>query len=260
MSQSLDRFVAILNVFSSRRTTASLAEVATATGLDKSTAHRLLGALEEHRLVRRDPVTKRYRLGDALMSWGTLAFESIDVHQAALPAMRHLHAATEETIALYIRVGDRRVCIASYDSPQPIRHVLPVGSIVPVTRAAGGLVTLAFMPEDESRALLEADAGHSAEDRVRILNELPCIRERGWAFGARLYTAHSWSVAAPIFEHGGTFAATLIISGPISRLSDDAVKRYADLIVPAARDVSAALGAPCRPAETDPITEAAAGN
>jgi DNA-binding IclR family transcriptional regulator len=244
MSQALDRFVAILNVFSAQRPSVSLAEVTVATGLDKSTVHRLLGALDGHQLVHRDPVTKRYRLGSALLIWGALAAESIDVRQAADPVMRRLHAETQETIALFIRDGARRICIASYASPEPIRHVLPVGTSMPVTRAAGGQVTLAAMPEDEARALLVADADLTDEGRERILAELPDVRARGWAFSLRHFTANSWSVAAPVYDHNGALAATLIVSGPIGRLSDEAIERYTRQLVPAAREVSTALGAP----------------
>jgi IclR family transcriptional regulator, KDG regulon repressor len=244
MSRSLERITAILDCFADSRTGLTAAEIADQSGLDRATALRFLGAMEEHRMVRRDPFSKRYSPGPRLIQWGTVATESIDVRIIAEPILQRLNRETEETIALYVRDGDRRICVATRQSPHEIRHVLYVGNTLRMAQAAGGHVILAGMPDEEARAILERDECLSESERVCLLNEIPRIRERGYAIGVRMMTPHAWSIAAPIFDRAGEPIATLVVSGPDVRINDEIAERHARHLVPAAQEISEALGAP----------------
>jgi DNA-binding IclR family transcriptional regulator len=235
-----------MNTLTLERPNASLAEIATATGLDKSTTHRLLGALERHGLVRRDAATKRYSLGATTMTWGAVALSSIEVRAIAEPVLRRLNVETRETVSLWVREDDWRVCIWALDSPQVVRHVLQLGLRIPITNGSGGKLTLALLPQAEALSLLDADRGLSDERRTRIIAELPEIRRLGYAVSIRQVTSNAWSMAAPILDSSGNPIATIVIAGPSDRLDDALVQRIAAMLVPAAREVSQQLGAATR--------------
>src|SRR5215212_10187632 len=107
----LDKAVAILSLLSEDGP-ASLAGVVEGTGLPRPTAHRLLSALEAHHLVAR--AGGRYSLGSRLLGWGNKAV-GIGVVEAARPALAALRDKTGESTQLYVREGDRRVCILSVE-------------------------------------------------------------------------------------------------------------------------------------------------
>jgi DNA-binding IclR family transcriptional regulator len=244
MSRTLTRIVTIVDCFETGHAALSLTEVSERAGLDMATTLRFLNALEQERLVRRDPATKRYGLGSRLVVWGARAVDSVSIRIVAEPVMRELHEATKETVALYVRDGNVRVCVATFESPQPVRHVLPLGSTLRMTQAAGGRAMLAGMPEDEALALIEADPMLSDTERDEIRRMLPVMRERGYAFGLHLMTPHAWSIASPVFDRLGSATAALVVSGPDNRIDDQIVARHAALLVPAAANISRSLGAP----------------
>ncbi len=244
MSRTLRRVIDIVDCFDARRTSLSLTAISECTGLNLATTSRLLKALEEAEFVRRDSITKRYMLGSRLIVWGARASASHPIRAVAEPIMLHLLHETNETVALYVRVGDRRVCVATYESPQPIRHVLPLGSTLRITEAAGGRAMLANLPDDEALRLIRNDPHLSDIERDEIRQVLPDIRARGYAFGVHLTTPHAWSIASPIFDRAGVVTAVLVVSGPDIRIDDQIAQRHGAQLVPAARELSRALGVP----------------
>ena len=110
-----------------------------ATGLSRATAHRLAVALELHGLVRRDP-DGRFALGVRLVALGRRAAEGLPLASAALPALAALRDETGESVQLYVREGDRRVCIAALESPHGLRTIVPMGASLPLDAGSAGRV------------------------------------------------------------------------------------------------------------------------
>ncbi len=206
---------------------ASLAEVVEGTGLPRPTAHRLLSALEAHRLVARGD--GRYSLGLRLLGWGSQAVGSF-LAAAARPVLAALSNETGESAQLYVREGDRRVCVASVErAGGGLRDTVPVGAVLPLGRGSGGKVLLAW-----------------AEDRERLPGmdpaELGGIRSRGWAESVAEREVGVASVSAPVFGPGGRLRAAVCASGPISRLGENPGEHLAGRVVTAAGEIERALG------------------
>src|ERR1700759_3491702 len=130
----LDKTAAVLGALESGP--ASLAQLVTATGLARPTAHRIAVALERHRLLARDP-QGRFILGPRIAELATAAGEDrlLAVAQPVLVTLRDL---TGESAQLYRRQADSRICVAAAERLTGFRHTLPVGGAPPVTRGAGG--------------------------------------------------------------------------------------------------------------------------
>ena len=219
----LDKAVVILS-FIAEGGPATLAEVVGGTGLSRPTAHRLLSALEAHRLVGRNG--GRYSLGVRLLAWGSGAAGSSLV-EAARTALVALRDETGESTQLYVREGDRRVCVASVErAGGGLKDVVPVGAVLPLDRGSGGKVLLAW-----------------AEDGERFLRlaELEEVRRRGWAESVAEREAGVASVSAPVFGPGGELRAAVCASGPVSRLGEHPGERLAGPVVEAAREIGTAL-------------------
>lgn len=191
----------------------SLAELVRATGLSRATAHRLAVALEVHGLVRRDD-EGRFALGVRLVALGRAAAEAIPLATAAVGALEQLRDATEESVQLYVRDGDRRVCIAALESPHGLRTIVPMGASLPIDKGSAG-------------KLLSLAVGDKVPGWVQSIGE----REAGVA-----------SVSAPVGDGEGRVLAAVSVSGPVERTTRKPGARYAADVMAAARRIERAAG------------------
>jgi DNA-binding IclR family transcriptional regulator len=217
----LDKSVGILSLLAEDGPT-SLAGVIEATGIPRPTAHRLLAALETHHLVARD--NSRYRLGLRLLGWGEVAAAGANLVEVARTVLESLRDEAGESVQLYVREGDRRVCVASAErAGGGLRDMVPVGAVLPLDQGSGGKVLLAWS-EDAPRT----------ED----LDEVHC---QGWAESIAEREAGVASVSAPVFGAGGELRGTVCVSGPVSRLGENPGGRLSGTITAAARRISNSL-------------------
>lgn len=207
----LDKAVAVLAALEGGPR--GLADLVAATGLPRATAHRLATALEAHGLVRRD-AEGRFALGMRLAALGRAATAGFDLADLAAGPLAALRDATGESVQLYVRDGDHRVCIAALDSPSELRTIVRVGAVLPLDRGSAG-------------AVLRAEPG---------------VLRRGWAESVAEREAGVASVSAPVVDRTGAVVAAISVSGPIERTSRAPGRRYAVAVVEAARAVEAAAG------------------
>lgn len=219
----LDKSVAILE-FLSAEGPASLAVVVGGTGFSRATAYRLLSALETHRMVVRED--GRYSLGLRFVGWGTRALGGRDLVAAARPILERLRNATGESTQLYVREGDRRVCVAAVERASGLRDTVPVGAVMPLDRGSAGRVILAW-----SKAQREAELRERLED----------VRSRGWTESVAEREEGVASVSAPVFDTTGELITVVSVSGPIARLGDRPGQRLARPVLEAARLIERAV-------------------
>jgi DNA-binding IclR family transcriptional regulator len=201
----LDKAVAVLDVLADGPR--SLAELVAATELPRATAYRLAVALEVHDLVRRDS-DGRFALGFRVVTWARAA-DTTPLRELARPALEWLRDQTEESAQLYVREGDRRVCIAALQSPHGLRTIVAVG------------------------ASLSLDVGSAG----KVLRGDPSATKRGWAESVGEREAGVASVSAPVHDQNGNVIAAISVSGPIERTTRQPGKRYAHAVRAAAERV-----------------------
>jgi DNA-binding IclR family transcriptional regulator len=221
----LDRSVALLDLLAEGPRT--LRWLADASGLPRPTAYRLLVALEAHRLVARD-ASGAFMLGPRLTELAVRAGPALDLAALAGPVLTRLHEDTGESVQLYVRSGDRRLCIAARDAGTGLRDSVPVGALLPLDAGSGGKVLLAW-------------SGSAAGDAA-LTAELAAVRKRGWASSVAEREAGVASVSAPVLVASGReneeLLAALCVSGPASRIGQAPGGRLAPLVVQAATDLA----------------------
>jgi DNA-binding IclR family transcriptional regulator len=191
----------------------SLSELVASTGLSRATAHRLAVALEAHGLVRRDD-EGRFSLGLRLIGLGHAAAEAVPGWLDARPALAWLQTRTGESVQLFVRDGDVRVCVESLEAPHELRTIVPVGARLPLDRGSAG------------RVLRPATGGTPDGGWVESVAE----REPGVA-----------SVSAPVVDPTGRVVAAVSVSGPIDRTTRSPGRRYGDAVAEAAARISRSM-------------------
>ena len=204
----LDKAMAVLTAVEDEPR--SLLELVSSTGLSRPTAHRLAVALEAHGLLRRDD-DGRFCLGLRLIGLGHEAAEAVPLWAAARPALAWLHEQTGESVQLFVRDGDTRVCVESIESPRELRTIVPVGARLPLTAGSAGKVL--------------SGTSAVANGWVQSVGE----REEGVA-----------SVSAPVRDPAGRIVAAVSVSGPIHRLTRKPGQKHGALVADAAEQVEAA--------------------
>ena len=128
----------------------TLAHVRSALAMPKSSTHRLLSELAALGIVRRTE-DGRYSLGPRLLYWGEAAAETFDLRAIAEPTMRELRDRLGESVHLYVRDEDARICIAAVEARHELRPFIQLGRPLPLRAGAAGKVLLAFAEEDIQR-------------------------------------------------------------------------------------------------------------
>ena len=233
--RAVDRALAILDCFSSTRNAMTLAEIAQSVDLSASTVLRLLATLENKNYVYKNKNNSKYYLGMRLAQLGDIVVSNMDICVEAQPLMHELCATFNESVGIYKKVGDQRMCITRTNGNQTLRSVLTVGSTYPLTRGAAGRVLLAFSSPEEIDSLLKQDSFTTKKALNKILAD-------GYTISQGERDAAVESIAAPIFNSSGEVKYALFLTGPIGRFTTPLKKKMVEAICAAAKQLSARMG------------------
>jgi IclR family KDG regulon transcriptional repressor len=222
----------------------TLAHVRSALDMPKSSTHRLLSELAALGIVRRAG-DGRYSLGPRLLYWGEAAAETFDLRAMAEPPMRRLRDEVGESVHLYIRDADTRVCIAAVEARHELRPFIQLGRPLPLRVGAAGKLLLAFADEAIQREELrraESD-GETMPNAPGpdLARQLERIRADRWSISIGERENGVAAVATTVSDSIDRVVAALCISGPTIRLTRERLQQMREPLVSAADQVSRSL-------------------
>lgn len=245
-TQSVARAIALLKAFSDAQPEWSLNELAQATGLNKTTAFRLLSALEAERLVMRNPLSGGYRLGVELIALGGTAMRSNPLRAMSRPSLVTLAEQSGEAATLEMLVENYVLVLDEIASSNPMGMTQDVGNRLPLHATATGKVLLASRPDAEIDRLLSDPLEPLTEqtiiDRARLKAELARVRQEGIAIAVGELEPGFTAVAAPIMDRERQVIAAISVGGPSLRLTTDRLPTIAAMVQMSARQISRQLG------------------
>jgi IclR family acetate operon transcriptional repressor len=251
--RSVDRAVAILDLLARDGWRAG-AEVARELGVHRSTALRLLGTLERHNLVERDPRTAKYRLGRRLPQLASVVTGEFDLRFVARPVCERLAGALGETVTLDVLDADEIVPIEQATGSTSVVSVNWLGRRTPVHCTASGKVILAFAPVAVRQRLLarplERRTPHTIVDRAELEEQLAAAIDAGFARTYQELEMGLDAIAAPVHSADGAVVAAIDVSGPAHRLREGDRPELVELTREAAADLSRRLGYRSQAAKT----------
>jgi len=157
--QGIRRTAALLRTLGRSPHGMRLTEVAAASGLSKSTVHRLLAALTRVGLVEQDELTSNFHLSFEFFSLGATAANRYGLVELAHKHLVRIEERCHDTVFLSVRAGNEAICVHRIEGRFPIKVLtLAVGDRRPLGVGAGSLALLAFLPDHEISALLKASA------------------------------------------------------------------------------------------------------
>jgi DNA-binding IclR family transcriptional regulator len=222
--QGVARVAAILRALGERaQGGARLTDICLATGLSKSTAHRLLGLLKSEGLVETDAGTGLFYLGFDMCILGAAAANRYDLVQVSRPAIENLERLSEDTTYLSVQAGDDAICIDRVVGRFPIKVlVLGVGDRRPLGVGAGSLALLSAMPDNDIQDVLtkaETKIGAYPQfGRDLILKMVVRTRKDGYAFNDGLIIPGMCAIGVPILDSFNRPIAALSVAAITDRM------------------------------------------
>lgn len=251
-TQSVRRAIALLKIFSDARPEWGLSDLAREVDLNKTTAYRLLTALEAEGMVVQNPVTEAWRLGSGTIALGALALRSNDLVRTARPELHRLVRETGETASLEVLVGDEILILDAAEGPSLLGASSEVGTRWPAHATSTGKVLLAARRAGIGKTTRPRRSGpprrlrkltpRTITGQDRLNRELGRVLERGWATAVEELEVGYVAMAAPVRDHELHVLAAVSIGGPASRLTEERIPELAPRIVRAADRISRGLG------------------
>jgi IclR family transcriptional regulator, KDG regulon repressor len=219
---AVDKAISLLLAFGAQASTGlGVSELARRAQMSKSTAFRLLGALERTGVVER--IGAGYRLGARLHTLGNSVYAP--GHDRArdllLPYVAELYELTRETVHLAVLHGTDVVYLAKLYGHRAPASPSRIGGRLPAHYTAVGKVLLAHDPDAAAITLsgpLPQATPKSIGRPEALAAELERIRTEGLAYDDEESRLGLACVAAPVFAPGGRVVAALSVSGPVSRV------------------------------------------
>lgn len=246
--QVLDRVMRLLDCFTEATPELGLAELAQETGLSKSTTHRMMAALEAHRVVELQPEARRYRLGWKLFRLGRLAVAQLAGIDRAEPFIAELAQETGDTAHLAVLDDGMTLYVSKVEGWRTLHVPSRIGAHLPPYCTGVGKALLAWLPEDQldeviARRSLTAYTAHTIVEPGPLKEELAAIRDRGYAVDNQEIEEGLSCVAAPVRDYTGMVVASVSVAGPTSRFGPESIPGLAAKICEAAGGISESWGA-----------------
>lgn len=227
--RNIARLIGILDELSRASSTGlRLTDLIEATGLGKTTTHRLLGGLVSQGLAEQDEENGRFFIGLKMLGWATAAKDRFSFVRLAEPALTRIARQTKDTIYLVVRSGDEVVCLDCREGSFPIRVLtLNAGDRRPLGVGAGSLAILSAMPDTEIDRFFAANTEALALypfDEIKLRQMIATTRSNGYAYN-NIHLFQSMEnitdmagIGVPIHKRDRTPVAALHLTGITSRL------------------------------------------
>ena len=241
--EALARGLEVISAFAPHRPTMSLTEVATATGLARPTARRILLTLQELGYVRSEE--NGFALTPRVLELGVAYVRSMGLWDVARPHLEKLSARTNESCSIAQLDGSDIVYVARVAVPKIVALAVQIGTRFPALQTSLGKVLLAALPDAEVDAVL-AEPTRSGlvprwqPDRAERTSALREVRAKGWALTDEQLTRGIRSVAAPLRNGAGQVIAALNVNTHAAETSvAQLVDHHLPLLLHAAGEISA---------------------
>jgi DNA-binding IclR family transcriptional regulator len=221
----------------------ALTEVAAAAGIPKSTASRLMTALERRGLVEQVGERGRLRPGPAILRVAERGLLERNLMELARPSLDALAELSGETVNLAVPGPGGVEHIAQSDSIHFLGAGQWVGRSVDYHSSANGKVFLAFGRAALPRVLAPVTPA-TITDPERLRGELDVVRATGVALAVDELEPGLAAIAVPVRGAHGDVIAALSITGPALRMSPKRIAELQPSLIDEARRLAARLGNP----------------
>lgn len=235
---ALEKAFNVLELLAREKRGLMVSEIAAGIGLSLPEIFRIIVVMERRGWLRKTAGDK-YNVTPHVLHLAFRATSAEELSAIALPQMRELCAASDQSCHLVIRNGDKGLVITRQQNPGPTGFHVRVGSEIDLKSTCSGHVLLAFSTE----ARAASNTSPTASDKA-FAATLSAVRQRGYERMESARTLGVTDISYPIFDlHGDVLAALTV---PFLRFIDGSqtlsLEDTQELLDRTATRISAELG------------------
>jgi IclR family transcriptional regulator, KDG regulon repressor len=225
----------------------SVSEIGAKTALHRSTAHRILMALEYNDLIQQNPDNGKYRLGIKLFRLGHQAVSHLDLREICRPFLARIMNETKETVHLAVLDENQVLYLDKVEGPHALRMPSRVGRHIPTYCTSLGKAMLSCLDEQEVKGILgkqpfTAYTANTVRNVEQLLADVRAVHKRGYAVDNEEIEIGLRCVGAPIRDHTGAMVGAISAAAPSARLAEKKIPRVGRLVMAVAEEISEQLG------------------
>lgn len=229
------RVIDVLDLLGRRHAERTHNQIAEELNIPKSSLTQILQTLVRHEYLSFNLDTKGYALGPAIDKLSAGARVTKDLVSVSGSVLSWLTAETTESSALNFIVGDELEVVATQMSPQRVLAHLRLGDRAPLHSTSGGQAMLAFLGETQlnsylERVRFEKYARNTLMSVGEVRAKLERIRKDGYAIVNEEFTPGVGGISRPIFDADGNPIASIGITVPVTRFSEQFRNKAGDMV------------------------------
>lgn len=238
---SVSKTLELLDYFTLSRPEIGLSQLCRLAHRDKATTYRGLKSLVENGFIEQNPITKRYRLGPALLQLAQTREMTVPRKSGATAPVEALAMATGETCHASILSGNTLYNLISVESPQHSIRVIVDIPTFPLHATSSGLCALAFGPEhltDAATRSLTAFTDSTVTTPHALAQAITRTRRSGFGYSKGCFEPDVFSIAAPLFDQTAGFAGAISVATVASRFTPELEHQITAHLATASRDIT----------------------
>ena len=235
--QSLARGLRILNILVARKSPVSITSIAAELEIDKGSASLLMQTLSNYGFAEKDPQTRQFTLGPALVQLSRSLLTAMPLRETAKPFLLQLVNETGECAHLGIYSQGKVLYIDQVESTHTLRVNTEVGYTAPLHCTALGKVLMAWGTAEPPNEL-ESYTPRTIIDPTLLQFDLDKTKSIGYAIDDEEFVYGVRCVAAPVMDYRGKVIGALGISGPAARITMERLPEMARKVTAIAKALS----------------------
>ncbi len=226
-----------------------LTDICRQVGIHKSKGHSILNTLKQFGFVEKDPQTKTYSLGPALVFLSRHVLDNLHYPEIVAPFLDALAKETNGTALFGLIYGEHLLVVGKREGNQNIGFTIRLGHRFHITLGAHGKAIVAFMPDADRERILTKKRVYfhgldiSRLNMKRLRDELAKCRQLGFAQDVGEITPGVNFVSAPVFDVKEKIIGCVILIGTFA---ENLIEKYGAKTADVARRISYKLGADIR--------------
>lgn len=226
----------------------TMAELQQRGQFNKTMTFRLLRALGEHGYVEHNEMSHRYSLSLKVLELSGAVTTRFDLVSVSQPILNDLRSVFNETINLGVLRDDHILYVGIAESSRPgLLMASYVGNRNHLHSTAIGKAILAFLPAHQQQEVLSGYSlprftSHTITEPDALRDELSLARRQGYAVDNEENEVGARCIGVPILDSQGLPLAGLSVSGPRSRIDEEATAPMVERLWAASHEISRLLG------------------
>ena len=247
-NQSTDKVLSIIELLSYAPEPMRLIDIANQLSFNTSTTLRFLNSLEQNGYIYKDSETNKYKMTFKLCALAQYISSHTELVQIASDSMQKLSTELGECVCLAVEQNYSVVYIHVYDGPgQILRTTQRIGSSAPMHCTGVGKVILSGFSEEQIDKVISLMGlikftVYTLVSKESLMNELKQIRIQGYAYDNQECELGARCIAFPLRDYTGKIIASLSVTGPTRRMTDQFIDSNFKKILETVQGISHLLG------------------